>query len=319
MVGRSRLGLFALTETVRAIGPRQPTLHHTREARELPDQDQSSFPWWATVGIVLVVIGWAANWFLPGARTHIFFAPLWIGFALVIDGIVLRRSGTSIISRSWRQFLVLFALSAPAWWLFELVNLRTQNWIYVGRELFTDLEFFLLSTVAFSTVVPAVFEAAEFVSSFQWTERLRRGPKLSPSSSTRAILTVAGLVSLVLVMAWPGAFYPLVWGIPFFLIEPLNQRLGRPSLFHYLGAGNWRPVASLALGALLCGFFWEFWNYYSFPKWTYDTPGVNWAHVFEMPVLGYVGYLPFGLALYAMAGLIGGGEYVAFGHDQGTE
>ncbi len=270
----------------------------------LNNQDQAPFPRWAVVGIVLVVVGWAANWFLPGTRSHIFFAPLWIGFALTVDGVVLRRTGSSIISRSWQQFLVLFALSAPAWWLFELINLRTQNWIYVGRELFTDLEFFLLSTVAFSTVIPAVFEASELVASFRWTQRLRSGPKLPSSSPTRFILAAAGLVSLAAVVVWPRAFYPLVWGIPFFLIEPLNQWRGRPSLFNYLVAGNWRPVASLALGSLLCGFFWELWNFYSYPKWTYDTPGVNWAHVFEMPVLGYIGYLPFGLALYAMASLM---------------
>ncbi|MBT8401374.1 MAG: hypothetical protein KJO98_12920 [Rhodothermia bacterium] len=275
-------------------------------SKSLQQHDRARFPWWATVGIVLVALGWTANWYLPGARTHIFFAPLWVGFALTVDGIVLRRTGTSIISRSWRQFFVLFALSVPAWWLFELINLRTQNWIYVGRELFTDLEFFVLSTVAFSTVIPAVFEAAELVSSFRWTERLQRGPTLTPSSSTRAILAAAGVASLLLVVTWPRVFYPLVWGIPFFLIEPLNQQLGRSSLFNYLGRGNWRPVISLALGALLCGLFWEFWNFYSYPKWIYDTPGVNWAHVFEMPVLGYIGYLPFGLALYAMASLMHG-------------
>lgn len=264
------------------------------------------------VGLLLVLAGWAGNWFLPGARTHILFAPLWIGFALTVDAIVLRRTGTSIIKRSWRSFVLLFVLSAPAWWLFELFNLHTKNWIYVGRELFTDFEFFALSTIAFSTVIPAVFESAELVASFRWTRRLNGGLRLAPTIGLRVVFIALGVTSLVLLLVWPTRFYPLVWGIPFFLFEPVNQWLGRPSLFRYLGEGNWRPAASLALGALLCGFFWEMWNVYSYPKWTYDTPGVNWAHLFEMPAFGYIGYLPFGLELYAIASLLSGREYVPF-------
>jgi len=37
------------------------------------------------------------------------------------------------------------------------------------------------------------------------------------------------------------------------------------------------------------------WNFYSLPKWKYDVPFVNRFHIFEMPLLGYAGYLPFGL------------------------
>ena len=61
---------------------------------------------------------------------------------------------------------------------------------------------------------------------------------------------------------------------------------------------------ALALGALVCGFFWELWNFYSYPKWTYHTPGVEFLHVFEMPLLGFLGYPPFGLELYALVHLI---------------
>ena len=64
--------------------------------------------------------------------------------------------------------------------------------------------------------------------------------------------------------------------------------------------GDWRVVISLALGSLLCGFFWEMWNYYSYPKWIYHTPGAEFARIFELPLLGYGGYVPFALELYAM-------------------
>jgi hypothetical protein len=62
-----------------------------------------------------------------------------------------------------------------------------------------------------------------------------------------------------------------------------------------MAKGDWRPTVSAALAALLCGFFWEMWNYHSLAKWIYSIPYVERIKIFEMPILGYMGYLPFGL------------------------
>ena len=109
---------------------------------------------------------------------------------------------------------------------------------------------------------------------------------------------------LVLAMIWPGYFYPFVWGSVFFLVEPINAWRERPSLLGYLSSGDWRPAVALGLGALVCGFFWELWNYYSYPRWVYHVPFVGVLHVFEMPLLGFLGYPPFGLELFALLQLI---------------
>jgi hypothetical protein len=69
-----------------------------------------------------------------------------------------------------------------------------------------------------------------------------------------------GLAMLALVMMWPTRFYPFVWGSVFFVVEPINAWCDRRSLLDYLRRGDWRPVAALALGRLICGFFWELWN-----------------------------------------------------------
>jgi hypothetical protein len=84
------------------------------------------------------------------------------------------------------------------------------------------------------------------------------------------------------------------------IFEPINHWTGRPHFLKKLRDGDWRIVLSLALGALICGFFWEMWNYYSFPKWVYHTPGTEFLRIFEMPLLGYGGYIPFALELYAL-------------------
>ena len=256
------------------------------------------------VGLALISVAWPLNWALPGMRTHLLFFPLWLGYALAVDALVLRRSGTSILARSAGDFALLFVYSAPAWWLFEAFNWRTQNWEYLGGDRFGTLTYFLLTTLSFSTVMPAVFETAELVRSAAWMRRLSAGPRLRPTRPFLLAMLGVGLAMGALSMSLPRYFYPFLWGSAFFLGEPVNAWRGRPSLLKYLERGDWRPVVALALGALVCGFFWELWNFYSFPKWTYHTPGVEFLHVFEMPLLGFLGYPPFGLELYALAHLI---------------
>ena len=67
-----------------------------------------------------------------------------------------------------------------------------------------------------------------------------------------------------------------------------------------------RRIFRFCLAALICGFFWELWNGYSLAKWIYAVPYVHRFPLFEMPILGYAGYLPFGLECAVVAQLIRG-------------
>jgi hypothetical protein len=256
------------------------------------------------VGLGLVGVSWYLNWTLPGLRTHLLFLPLWLGYVLVVDALVLVRAGTSILSRSRPGFIALFLASVPVWWLFELLNQRLRNWHYLGGEELTDLQYALLASLSFSTVIPAVFETAELLRTFRWTERFGRGPRVPDTDAWRRAYLAAGASLLALLLAWPLTFYPLCWISLIFVLEPVARWLGRRSLLAHLSHGDWRPVVALALGALVCGVFWELWNWRAYPKWVYTTPGWGFWYVFEMPLFGYFGYLPFGLELYPMAQLL---------------
>jgi hypothetical protein len=48
------------------------------------------------------------------------------------------------------------------------------------------------------------------------------------------------------------------------------------------------------------------WNINSLPKWVYSVPFVDRFHVFEMPILGFAGYLPFGLECAVIAHFVRG-------------
>jgi hypothetical protein len=253
---------------------------------------------WA--GLALLAVCWPLNWLLPGMRTAYLFFPLWLGYILVVDALVLRRGGSSLWTRQRGGFLGLFLLSAPAWWLFEVINRRTGNWEYLGAGHFTPLEYYALCTASFSTVMPAVFETAELARTFRWVETLPAGPKIPDTRRVGLGLLATGAAMLTLTLLWPKWFYALVWVALWLVLEPLNRKLGRRRLLNRLGQGDWRPLISLSVGALICGFFWEMWNYWSWPQWVYHTPGVERWHVFEMPLLGYGGYIPFALELFAL-------------------
>lgn len=250
------------------------------------------------IGLVLITVFWYLNWSLPEHRTHWGFFPLWLGFALTIDGIVYVRKESSLFSRNKLAYLSLFLISIPVWWFFELFNQLTENWMYAGREHFTDLEYFFLASLSFSTVIPVVFGMAELVSTFLSDKESNF--TIEENSKTAYTFLAIGLVMLLLLILFPRVFYVFIWTNVLFIVEGINILMKNDSITTYLNKGNWKPVISLAIGCLICGFFWEMWNYYSYPKWVYDVPGVNFLHVFEMPVLGYLGYIPFSLELYSI-------------------
>jgi len=261
---------------------------------------KGSWPIHGLLGLCLLAVFWPLNWVLPGMRTAYLFFPLWLGYILTVDALVLRRTGSSLWTRSRRDFVLLFIASSPVWWLFEMINSRTANWEYLGSNTFSRLQYYSLCTLSFSTVMPAVFETAELVRSFRWVQRLSPGCRLTITPAITLALFLAGTIMVTMTLLWPKYFYPLVWSSILLLLEPIKRWLRRQTLLDYLAQGEWRPIVSLCLGALICGFFWEMWNYYSWPKWVYHTPGAQFLHFFEMPLLGYGGYLPFALELFAL-------------------
>jgi hypothetical protein len=266
----------------------------------------NKFPLYGWFGIVLIIVFWYLNWFLSGLRTDWAFFPLWLGFCLTVDGIVFIRKGTSLIKRNIKKYFVLFLISIPVWWLFELFNSLTQNWFYDGKQYFTELQFFYLASISFSIVIPAVFEASELAGTFKWIRNLKSYKKLEPTNNATGLFLILGMITLVLEIIFPKVFYPFIWITVYFFIEPVNIKMNNRNLLQYTKTGNWKPVVSLWIGCLICAFFWEMWNYYSYPKWYYHLSMVNFLHIFEMPLLGYIGYLPFSLELFAVYNFIAG-------------
>jgi len=270
------------------------------------EDQKTSLPLHGWLGLGLIIIFWTLNWTLTGVRTNWGFFPMWLGYCLAIDGLVFWRTGTSLLRRGPRKYAGLFLVSAPIWWIFELLNLRTRNWTYIGAEMFTPLEYAFWTTLSFTTVIPAVFGSAEFFASFDFLKRLKGGPVIGTDRRTTLSFFLLGWLMLASMLIWPNVFFLFIWLSLYFILEPVNIWLGNRSLAAWTRKGDWRPIIALWLGVLMTAFFWELWNYYSYPKWIYHVAWGDWLHLFEMPLLGYGGYLPFALELYALYHLISG-------------
>jgi hypothetical protein len=270
-------------------------------------------------GLALIGVFWYASWSRLGVLGEYSFFPLWLGYILTVDALVKWRKGTSLLTRSPCEFAALFILSAPVWWLFEGQNNFVLNWHYIDTQEFSFWRALLIGSVDFSTVIPAVFETTELVASFRFVERCRADRTFNLSPLLPWGLMYVGAFSFVAVMLVPQFAFPLTWVWLVLIVDPLNYLRGRASLLGQIGNGDWRLVIALALAATICGFFWEMWNYFAMPKWYYTVPFVGFLKIFEMPLLGYGGYVPFAWELYALYHLFWGRwghPTVAFSFDQ---
>lgn len=219
---------------------------------------------------------------------------------------VFRRTGRCMMLKRPLYFLILFPFSAAFWWFFEYLNRFVQNWYYVGVH-FGALKYFLLATISFSTVLPAVLGTCDLLLS---TERIKSGFQnffqVKPAKPKWLSVCILGLSALSLggIGVFPDYLFPIVWVSPLLIILSLQTLYNEKHILSDIAGGNWTLVVSAALSAFICGIFWEMWNFYSLAKWEYSIPLVHRFKVFEMPVLGYAGYFPFGLECAAIGRII---------------
>jgi hypothetical protein len=127
--------------------------------------------------------------------------------------------------------------------------------------------------------------------------------RFSPAAQHGMMTFGAAALALPLILPIRVAAYlfALVWVGFVFLLDPVNHRLGLPSLLGDFAAGRRSRFWSLLVSGWICGWLWEFWNYWAAAKWHYTFPMFQQWKIFEMPAPGYVGFLPFALECFVMS------------------
>ena len=274
-----------------------------------PTTEKSLFPPWGWFGVLLITFTWWLAWnrFPWFAAFQPFtFTPLWLGYIVVMNALTYRANGMCLLVDRPRSLLVLFLLSAAFWWWFEYLNRFVQNWYYVGIDNFSPPAYVFHATLSFSTVLPAVVSTAEWLKASERLDRVFRHlteMHVSHPALIGRIVFLLAASGLAGIGIWPDYLFPLLWISPLLIITSLQAMLRRATIFSGIRHGDWRPVCLPALAGLQCGFFWELWNWHSLAHWEYAIPYVHRFSIFEMPLLGYAGYLPFGLECLVVANL----------------
>ena len=250
-----------------------------------------------------------------GPVPQFFYLLAWWPYIFFADAVIMSRTGRSPIFHHTRAFPYLLTWSVTIWLIFELFNFRLSNWHYINLVSITPVRW-IGYTLSFATVLPGLFITSELLASYNLFETIKTN-RFNITPRLLVALQVAGGLMLALPMLYPEYFFPLVWGGFVLLLDPVNLRMGAPSLLKDLSQGRPGRTLRLLAAGFICGFLWEFWNFWATSKWIYTVPFVGDIKLFEMPVLGFLGFPPFSLecfVMYSFINVMGGAPAVGF-HD----
>jgi len=252
------------------------------------------FPWFGWLGLAVWVAAGSLLW-VGVEIVRVFLTPIvWTGYILAVDGAVFSLRGRSLLTTDRGAFGWMAAVSIPLWLVFEAYNLRLENWRYVGLPESGGVRLvgYLWS---FATITPAVLETAEWVMAVRgWSPGAKKRMGVGWSWAGAAML----VVPLIVPAEARAYLFGLVWlgFVP--LLEPWNQRFGRGGVF------DPKRAAALCISGVVCGFVWEFWNYWAQARWVYVFPIWQEYKLFEMPLPGYLGFPAFALEVFVMYGFV---------------
>jgi hypothetical protein len=231
-----------------------------------------------------------------------YFTPIaWTAYILVADAAIFAISGESRLRDEPRGLLKMALLSVPLWCVFEAYNLRLTNWRYAGLPESPLARWFGYGW-SFATITPGIFMTAGLIESLGWFAAEAKPIRFRRSLET--VIVILGAIFLLAPLVVPKRVAPylfaLVWLGFLFLLDPINHRLDLPSFTGDLARGYRARLYSFLASGWVCGWLWEFWNYWANAKWVYTFPMFQRWKIFEMPAPGYLGFPVFALECFAM-------------------
>jgi len=250
------------------------------------------------IGLTVLIISEALMFAGIRPFTTWFYPLVWWSYIFLVDQVIYQIKGNSLWVNRREEFLLLIPYSVGFWMVFEGINVYLRNWHYINIPGVTWMRwggYF----IAYGTVLPALFETTELLESLGLYQNIKVKPVIKNRSWYYPFFLI-GLVCLFAPVFWPRYAFPLVWLCFVFLLEPVLHARGGRSLMRDWERGNVRTLFLLLTAGLICGILWEFWNFWASAKWIYTVPFFSWLKIFEMPILGFLGFLPFTVECYVM-------------------
>ncbi len=269
-----------------------------------------SIPWFGWLGLAIMILSEIAlmRGFHPAA---IVFTPImWTGYILFVDGWTWQRGGRSYFKDEKRQWPIMALISVLIWVMFEGFNFKMQAWEYFNRP-----EPFIRNMIyiwAFATIIPAMQRTRSLMATFKLFDRAHPW-KIRFTPFWLALSFVVGIAFTFMPVMfddyWANFLIPFVWVGLIFLLEPINYRIGAPSIYRDLEEGKISFLYQILAAGFFCGLLWETWNGQAIQHqgliWKYYLNEFYWVLSFQqkigqMPLLGFLGYPPFIWECYAL-------------------
>ncbi len=260
----------------------------------------------------------------------VFATPVaWTGYILLVDYLNFRLTKKSFIIGSPLKFILIFIVSIILWWMFEWFNIFVSNWRYFNLIKPISVRY-IGYFWAFGTILPGLLFTTDLIKNLHIFSKIEfRKFKITPK--LLAILIFIGLIFLFIpvisfsskfvnyasdsaLFFWLNYILPysvrqylaaFVWLGFIFLLDPILYLLSREdSILWEIENGKVETLFSLILSGFICGFLWEFWNFWAITKWKYFVPILPNVKLFEMPVLGFFGFPAFAIEMYLLYNFI---------------
>jgi hypothetical protein len=167
---------------------------------------------------------------------YFFYITSWWSYIIFLD---------TVLSLKYKRFFVLnrylpllIIISSGYWCLFELINIRLQNWFYINLP--TEISYrYLGYLLGFGTVIPAIYLTREAIHSV--LGKIHVKSIHIPHYSGYALIT--GGIALVLAVAAPEHCFALAWVFAFLLCDGINHMYGYNSLCVTFRKAAWNGLS----------------------------------------------------------------------------
>ncbi len=278
-------------------------------------------PVWFYIGVSGVIFTFVSL-FYPFKEINVWATPIfWTSYILLLDGIMYSVKGESFIISY--HILIVAIISVIVWWFFEWMNIFLSNWHYIN--VVENIYIRYIGYVwAFATIFPGILLTYGILL-ILFKEIRIEWHSIKFKNYQLVIIMIIGFIFLMLpiisfslrfadraadkdlfiflkflekedLSTYMAAF---TWLSLFLILDPINYSMKRPSILGYLEKGNYKTIVLLSLSGLICGILWEFVNFFAHTKWYYTVPILPHIKIFEMPILGYLGFIPFAWEIYS--------------------
>ena len=276
-------------------------------------------PIWFYIGIIILLLVPVGIIFKIDVILTWLTPIFWTGYILLIDGIIFSFKGKSFLI--FQGIFIVIILSIVVWWFFEWTNIFLSNWHYVGltENILRYIGYFW----AFGTIIPCILLTYGLLLVIFKNVRIEfKG--INVKNKYLTLMISVGILFLLLpiipfslkfvnrsadieLFSWMMVLGDIkiseymafaVWTFGFLILDPINYLMQKPSIIGYIEKGNYKVISLLSLSGIICGILWESVNWFATTRWVYTVPILGNIKIFEMPILGYLGFITFAWEIY---------------------